>query len=153
MVLAEAGVGIADGADQPGVEIGTAPDVIQRLPGFGIHHEAVDGEVAAQHVGLRVGFKVHGVGPAAVFIFVVAAEGGHFHLREGVAHQNHAEVRADQTGIGKQVHDAVRPRVGGKVEILGSGPAQQIAHATADEPGLVPGAAQPAITWRASDSA
>ena len=86
---------------------------------------------------------MHGGGPAAVLIFVVVTEGGDFHLREGVAHQNHAEVRADQAGVGEQVHDAVRPRVGRDVEILGARPEQQIAHATADEPGLVPGGAQP----------
>jgi len=80
------------------IRIGPKPG---RLPH--VHHEAVDGEVAAQHVGLRIGFKVHGGGPAAVLIFVVAAEGGDFHLREGVAHQNHAEVRADQAGVGEQV--------------------------------------------------
>ena len=60
MVLAEARVGIADGAHQRGSEIGAASNVIQHCAGLGIHQQAVDGEIAAQHVLARVALEVDG---------------------------------------------------------------------------------------------
>ena len=76
----------------------------------------------------RIAFEAHLRGAAAVGVIVVAAEGGHLHLRAAVAHQHHAELRAHQARAGEQLQDAVRPRVGGDVEILRLRAQQQVAH-------------------------
>jgi hypothetical protein len=104
VVFAEAGVGIADGADQAGVEIGAAPDVIQHLARFR-DPSCRPLMVKSRRItsGLRIGLEVHATGRRPSLVFVVAAEGGDFHLGEGVAHQHHAEMRAHQAGSREQV--------------------------------------------------
>ena len=82
-------------------------------------------------------------GPPSIFVLLVAAEGGHFHLRENIAHQHHPEMRSHAAGVGEKVHDAVGPRVGGDVEILRLHSQQQVAHAATHQVSLVAGAAQP----------
>ena len=72
---------------------------------------------------------------------MVAAEGGDLDLRELVAHQHDAEVRAHAAGPREQVHDAVGAGVGGDVVVLRLAPEQQVAHTSADQPGLVAGRA------------
>ena len=78
----------------------------------------------------------------AVQVIVIAAEGGHLHLVEHVAHQHHAEVRAHPPRAREQIHDAVRPRVRRDVEILGLHPQQQVAHTPAYQERLVSHSAQ-----------
>jgi hypothetical protein len=118
-------------------------DVIEDLAGRWVHHQAVDGEVAAQHVFARLRFEVDRAGPAAVAVLVIAAEGRDFHLRFTVADEHDAEMRAYLSGIRKQAHDTIGRRIGRDVEVLGCDAEQQVAHASADQPCLVPGGAQP----------
>jgi hypothetical protein len=86
--------------------------------------------------------EMHAGGAPAIGVLVVAAEGGHFHLRESIAHQHHAEVRAHAAGVGKQAHDAVGARIGRNVEILGFRAQQQVAYAAAHQVRLVARPAQ-----------
>ena len=79
---------------------------------------------------------------AAVQVIVIAAKRGDFHLVENIAHQHHAEMRADAPGARKQVHDAVGPGVGGYVEIFRFHAQQQVAHTTTHQIRLVARAAQ-----------
>ena len=74
-------LGIADGPHHAALQVGAALHVIQNLAVLRIEHQAVDGEIAAQHVGARVGFEMHGAGAAAIGVLAVAAEGRDFHLR------------------------------------------------------------------------
>ena len=78
----------------------------------------------------------------AVQVIVIAAEGGHLHLVEHVAHQHHSEVRAHPARAREEIHDAVRPRVRRDVEVLGLDAQQQVAHTPAYQVRLVSHAAQ-----------
>jgi hypothetical protein len=78
----------------------------------------------------------------AVQVIVIAAESGDLDLIEDVTHQNHAEMGSYAAGTGEEIHDAVGARIGSDIEILRLHPEQQVAHATADQPGLMAGAAQ-----------
>jgi hypothetical protein len=57
--------------------------------------------MAAEHVLLRAGFEMNGAGAATVGAIEIGAEGGDFDMRGVLMHQDHAEVRADLTGAGK----------------------------------------------------
>ena len=153
MVFAKARVGIADGADHAALQVAAPVDEVQHVARVRIHHQAVDGEIAAQHVLARIGLEANLFGMAAVDVIVIAAKGGHFHLVEHVAHQHHSEVRAHPAGVGEEVHDAVGPRIGGDVEVFGL--ARPAADRARSRPPGRPGVPTPrsfAITWRASAS-
>ena len=143
MIFLEARVGVADGADHAPLQIGAPAHVVEHFPRRRLHHEPVDGEIAAQYVPARVALEMHAGGAPAVGVIVVAAKRGHLHLRAGVAHQHHAEVRAHLSRFGEQVHDALGARVGRDVEILGLGPQQQVAHRAAHQVCLVARLAKP----------
>ncbi len=118
VIFAEAGVGVADGAHHSASQVGLALHKIEYASGVGIEHQTVDGEVAAQDIFARIAFEADMFGMAAVQVIVVAAEGGHLHLIEDVAHQHHAEVGPHPAGARKEVHDAIRARVRGNIEVL-----------------------------------
>ena len=129
---------IADGAQNAGVEIGQAADMIddcvaQRLwigadllqrptptqwAAQGIEQEAVDGEVAALDVFGGVEGVADLVGMAAIGVRTVGAKGRDLHLRWGGllggvlglgGNENDAEVRADSKGAREHVeHDVGR---------------------------------------------
>jgi len=142
MVLAEARIGVANGADDAAVQILASADVIHHGAVQRVHQEAVDGEVAAQNVLAGIGFIIHAGGSAAIGIGVIAAEGGHFHGGRFAAYQHDAEMRADEIGIRKHRGDFLGPGAGGDVEILGGNSQQQVAHAAAHQKGLVARAAE-----------
>ena len=111
---------IADGANDARLQIGEATDIIDHLdtrnPGMasaGIQQQSVDGEIAAQHILLRVRFKHYSSGMPAVGVGMIAAKRGDLHA----IHQHHAELRAHElrpagiaasrsvrTGIGCRYH-------------------------------------------------
>ena len=94
---------------------------------------------------------------AAVAVADVAAKGGDFddggvwaiscrdvarkrlpqaHLSQ-LWHQHHSELRAHCIGLRKDPHDFIRRGIGSDVVVGGLATQQQIAHASADEIGLV----------------
>ena len=65
-----------------------------------------------------------------------------FWLRNG--HQHHPELRPDRISLREHAHDLIRRGIGRDVVIGGFASKQQIAHATADEIGLMAALAQSA---------
>ena len=63
---------------------------------------------------------------------MIAAKSGHFHA----IHQHHAELRAHQLSLRKNLSSCSGPRVGRDVVVLRFAPQDQIAHAAAHQPGL-----------------
>jgi hypothetical protein len=144
----------ANGANDAGIEIGEAANIVQNriAKGFriadalsqkaaaahwaqGIEQETVDGEVAALHVffgGVRI---AHSVGMAAVCIGQVRAEGRDLDDEACAArlrrNQNHAEMRAHGEGAREHLQHHVRRRTGRHVEVGRFAAEQQIAHAAA----------------------
>ena len=143
MIFAEARVRVADGADDAARQIAAPSTKSSTLAGVRVHHQAVDGEIAAQHVFAGIVLEAHVFGMPAVQVIVIAAEGGDLHLVEDVAHQHHAEVRAHAAGAREEIHDAVGAGIGGDVEVLGLDAEEQVADAAADQVCLVAPGAQP----------
>ncbi len=114
MVLFKALLGLADGADDAGVEVGEAADIIDdggaesfgKRAGFSVggqgsasegiaglalrqpdQQQAVDGEIAAADIFFGAGGVADGVGMAAIGVGAIGAEGGDLgdHLRCGGA--------------------------------------------------------------------
>ena len=142
-VLAEAGHGIADGAEGAGLEVGLATDEVDKVFRHRIVEHAVDGEIAAGGV-LFGGVKRDHLGAASVEVLVVGAEGGDF---EGVAvfhDKDDAEVGADRLGVGKKFLHFVRFGRGGNVIIVGMESKKFVAHAAAGKIGGVAGLLQAA---------
>ena len=131
MVLGEAHLGVADGADQPGVKVRAAAHEIEHLSGQGVLEQGIDGEVAALHVEARIGFELHLARMTAIVVGVFAAEGGHLNLGAVARYQHHAEVRAHLPGIGKQPQDLVRRRFGGDVIVVRMAVEDEVANAAA----------------------
>ena len=125
VVLAEPRVGVADGADHAALQILASFDEVQNLATVRVHHEAVDGEIAALNVLARIALEMDQRGTAAVGVVVVAAERGDLHLGEDIAHQDYPEVGTDSAGAREQIHDAVGPCVGGDVEVFGFAPSSR----------------------------
>ena len=94
MIFAESRVGVADGPDHAARQIAAPIHEVQHVARVRVHHEPVDGEIAPQHVLARIAFKTNLLGMPAVQVIVVAAESGHLHLIEYVAHQHDSKVRA-----------------------------------------------------------
>ena len=153
VVFGKAEGGVADGAEDAGVEVGQAADVVEDGGGEGggggqgVEKEAVDGEVAALDVFLGAEGVLDGVGAAAVRVCAVGAEGGDFgddFAAVGfVGDEDDAEVRADGEGAGEEVEDDGGGRAGGDVVVLGGEAEEEVADASAGEPCLIPGLAEP----------
>ena len=137
MVLLEPHVGIADGPDDACFQVLAAPDIVEHLVRIRIEQKRVDGEVAAKHVLAWIGLKCDAIRPPSVRVRVIAAEGGHLDLSEAVAHQDHAEMRADLLGCGKEFANAQRWSIRRDVVIFRFPAEQAIANAAADEIRLV----------------
>ena len=97
MILGEAGLGIADGAEDAGIEVASAVDVVDDVVLNRVVEHAVDREVAALGVGGRVAV-MHVVGASTVAVIGVAAEGGDFDLVFVQQDHDHAELGADLQG-------------------------------------------------------
>ena len=57
-------------------------------------------------------------------------------------YQYDSKLRTDRVGLGKDAHHVVWRGIGRDIVICGLAPKQQIAHASADQVGLVPAPAQ-----------
>src|SRR5262249_51475750 len=79
---------------------------------------------------------------AAVGVDIVAAKSRDLDLRGLLANQHDAKVRANLLAAFEQLGHYVRTRVGGDVEVLRRPAQQQIADASAHEPGFVTRAAE-----------
>lgn len=133
MIFAKTDFRVADGADKAALEIRAAADEIENFTGVRIHHEAIDGEIAADRVLAGAAFEMNAGGAAAVSVIAITAKRGHLDLRTGVADQDDAKVGADRAGAGEQIQDFGGRGVGGNVEILWGTPEQEVANAAADE--------------------
>ena len=121
-ILAEADVGIADGADDARLEIGHAVDVVDDLPGLEVVEQAVDREVAPAGVLLGRAEDVVaadqqvaalGLGAlAAAFLFLdlarVGAERGRLDDLRSEEDVREAEAAADDAAVAEQAPDVVR---------------------------------------------
>ena len=162
LVLFEAPVRLADGADDAVAEIVAAADVVENGGGQaaglaledGVEHHAVDGEVAAEDIFLRRRGEADFGGVAAVEVGDVGAKcsnlGDNFAgvagcggIVEVLADQNDAELGADGEGLREHGEDDVRMRAGGNVEIFRLDAEEHVAHAAAGEVRLVAGGTEP----------
>lgn len=103
-----------------------------------VEQHAVDGEVAAEDIFLRIGGEADGVGAASVGVGSVMAEGGYL---DGdvvfIADQDYAEVGADCEGLREEGLDDVGGGAGGYVEIFGGEVEEEVADAASGEVGGV----------------
>ena len=101
LVLSEAAIRIADGADNAGADIILAADVIEDAIAIErIHQETVDGEVAALDILFGSLGETDFAGVAAIGIGAIIAEGGDLYLaaiRE--QHEDYAELRTDRDRV------------------------------------------------------
>jgi hypothetical protein len=109
VVLTEAGFGISDGADDPGVKIGAAIGEIEDFARERVEQERVDREVAAQGIFAGVSLEAHGLGMTTVEILEIAAESGDFDVGVFVVNENDSEVRAYAIGAGEEAQKFIGP--------------------------------------------
>ena len=147
-VFCEAVVGVPNGTDQTGTQVlHAAHDVQDGVVGW-VQHHAVDGEVATLYVLLRTGGKAHCVRAPSVGVGAITAKGSDFGYdllaaRPLTADQDNTKMRAYGKGLLEHGKHLIRRGTGGDVEVLGLAAQQQVAHATANEIGLVAGGAEP----------
>ena len=104
MVLFETLRGIANGADHAVLQILQAAYVVHHVPGGIVHmrrieQQSIDGEVAPQHILLRVAFERHAFRMPPILVRMIAAEGCDF----DAVYQDHAELRAHQLRLRKKL--------------------------------------------------
>src|SRR5580704_7256265 len=78
LVFAEALLRLSDGADDPSFQVLASGHKIQHFAARGIEQHAVDGEIPARYILLRVAAETNFVGMTAVRVSNIAAEGRHF---------------------------------------------------------------------------
>ena len=76
-------------------------------------------------------------GTAAIFVLTILAERGDFDVCTILVHQNYAEMRAYATGFREKPEQAIGRRICGHIVIFGIAMEKEVAHAAADEPGLM----------------
>lgn len=139
MVFFDTLVGIADEADEVGVQVFFSINKIQILLGDWIVKHAVNGKVSAFGIFFGRG-ENDGVGAAAVGIAGVGAEGGDFEVMAVLDNQDDAELFTDGNGVGEDFFQLVGGGVGHNVEIFGVEAEEHIANTTTCEIGGVTGA-------------
>ena len=88
-------VGLADGADDFGLEVGPPAHEIEHFPRVVRHQQAVDRKVASPHIFLRSICVDHTVRVAAITVAHVRAERGNFDLQTITRNQDHSELCPD----------------------------------------------------------
>ena len=131
VVFGKAGDGVADGADDTGGEVGSAVDKVEDFACDGIEEEAVDREVAALCVGGGVSFVLDRFRTAAVGVGAVCAVGGDFYAVD----EHDTEVGTDGNGVGEEAGDVGGAGAGGDIVVLRGDTEEEVADASADEPG------------------
>jgi len=144
-------LGFADGTEDPGFQIFAAADKVQYFASDRIHQETVNCEIPALYVFPWILAEANFVGMTAIGVADIGAEGcylddGNFLIRAyrrraGVVlrkrHQDYAKLRAYSESLREDFHYLLRSGIGGNVVVSGLAMQQQIAHASADEVGLV----------------
>ena len=148
----KSGLGIADGAEDPGLEVGLAADVVDQRVVQGIEEHPVDREVAPRGVELGRA-EDDRLGAAAVDVGPVAAEGRDLDLdrRWPAGSRTRTTPNAAPTGIVRWRKTFITwsgVALGGDVVVAGGLAEQQVAHATARPEGLMPRVAKPADDLR-----
>ena len=157
-VLAEARLGVADGAHHAPLDVAPTADPVEDLAVVEVVEEAVDGEVAAHRVLVRLAERVVGadeevdVGAAVarriervgVGLRRPAERRDLDHLAAPEQHVHQAEASSDDARVAEQLAHVLGARAGRDVEVLGAPVEQQVAHAAADQVGLEAVAREPA---------
>ncbi len=136
MILFEPREWVADGADNAAVEVVAAADEIDNNVGFGIEKESVDGEIAAQNVGLGAGLEADRLRSAAIEITAVGAKRTDLDMNPVDGDKDDPKLGANHEGAREQGGDLVGAGIGADVIILGLDTKQAVANAAADEVGL-----------------
>jgi len=138
-------------ADQAQASLGQVPvptHVIADLAADRIEEQRVDRKIAPEGVLLDVAEHVVAQDAAVIEFVLVVVGPGHAaerrHLDQGAAfaYMRQAEPPADQPAARKHVVHFLGGGAGGHVEVLGRLAQQQVAHAAADDEGLVAGVLQ-----------
>ena len=135
-VLAEAPLRLADAADKPSGEVRAPAKGVRDAPG-GVHGHGVYREVAPAQVGLEARREAHGVRPAAVGIRALGAVGRNLAVPAAIQYCDGAVARAGRHGAAEEALDLAGPGGGGDVPVAGAAAHERVAHAAADEPGLI----------------
>ena len=145
-VLAHPDLGIADGADEPRLEVGDSAGVVDHVKGARVVEQRVDREVAPKRVFLGRAESVV-VADQRVFglghVLGAAAEGGDLDIVLAEEDVDQAKAPPDKPRVAEQIAHLLRMRRSRDVEILGPPPDHQVAHAAADQVGGVAGVDQP----------
>lgn len=156
-ILLEPEVRIADGPDDPAVQVVHAPDVVEDRVVAHVVEEAVDGEVPPEGVlfGAPEGVVAADVQVGRLLVALLlferqavlevglAAERGDLHdLVAAEVHVRQPEAPADEPAVPEELLDLRRPRRGGDVEVLRLAPQHEVADPSADQVGGVPRAVQ-----------
>ncbi len=142
-VLVEAPFRLADTADNPPADILRAAEFVEksalRAVGYAVHREISPGDVLAQAPG-----ECDGIRTAAVVVFTVHPVGGYLHRLPLRQHRYRAVLQPGfyQLHAGEHALGFLRQRGGGYVVVVGLYPHKAVAHATADDVRLEPGAFQ-----------
>ena len=142
-VFPESRDGIADGANEAGTEIGAARDVIYDFATNGIVKEAVDGEVAALGIGLRVAegdFR----GATTIHVCAVASKSGDLKVVSVFVDDDDAEMRADGVGAREERLHLLGACIGGDVVVMRFEAEEHVAHASTGIERAVAGLAEAA---------
>ena len=158
LVFAEPQLGIADSADNAGVQIVFAADEIQNFVGERIKQQPIDGEIATLHILLRIAAEANLIWMAPIAVSHIAAKSRNFNtefmlvategmlfsvcllafshcgaLRLRKRHQHNPELRPDGVGFRKNAHDVIRSSIGRNVVVGRLALQQQIANASAHQ--------------------
>src|SRR4029079_11680658 len=76
-VFGKAKLGLANGANDPGIEVFATGNEIHHFIPNGIEQQAVDGKITALDIFLRTFAEAYLVRMAAITVADIAAEGGH----------------------------------------------------------------------------
>ncbi len=142
-ILGEALGRLADGADDPLLEVAEAAEGVDEGVGVEVEGDGVDGEVAAGQVLGDLGEVAYLVGAASVGVGALAPEGGHL---VGVAVEEHGDGAVVDPGgddPGEEALHLLGERVGAHVVVSDLLAPEQVTDGAPHHPGLLAGAAEP----------
>jgi hypothetical protein len=115
------------------------PNGSRNRPPMGFERQRVDGEVAAGEVRHEVAVESDRLRPASVHVRALCPEGGHLHLAVGDEHGHRSVGDARRDDAPERASPPARAPRRWRRPSPSAAAREQIAHAAADEPGLVPG--------------
>ncbi len=141
-ILAHPQLGIADGANQPRFEVVNSAGKIDHVKGLRAVEQRVDGEVAAKRIFfgraesvVETNQRIVGIGDRLGLF----AEGSDLDVLAAEENVHEAKAPADHARVAEKIAHLLRMGRSGDVEILGPAREHQIAHAAADQVGVVAG--------------